>query len=932
MAVNRYDIPSRVVQRPAPFLLPSQLMFQAIAGRQQQYDSLSTALSGLDQSYAGLSARYSRDQNYLNQKNAEVDNLITSLEGQDLTRVPNLKGKILSFASDPNLLTIKQNNEYYNKMRTSVTDLQKRNEFSDANYFPIQQSIDQYNSSDALPEFFPVDTPNAYWDWEKSAVEMGKLIEPSISSSLELQDNGMVGIRENSTITFEQARDAIYAGLGKRDLDQLKADYLLAAHNQGIAPTNEGYQNYVLREVGGKAGLFEMNQSKLSNLKEISDDAKTKANNYGGLGFGDGFMFYGPVKTQAVTFAGGFTLNNPLDPQIDERISNLTTAYNANEQALKQYVSAPNTESVEVDMFNTETGQFEKKMVPKAYKSVDEKDQAIYGEEVLGLLNEQQAIKQQKYYFEHNLKEAKEAAIKETLTKLRSEGRGVEAAKLESSVTNGELDLAGFRSEVNRAMSAEVSSMTKPGNSFYMEDGNIYLKSSGSSPVIYAKPGDAAYEKIKTRAENSVKKNSYAIKMYDDILQGQLKNEFAIKTMFMKGVAFTPEDKDYQALAGALDMSPDNFIFYDDATGEQFDQFGKHVLAKEKVGFVPRLMYYNPEVKQWMIQGGVVPLDDKGNKMLLHNEKGDLFHKSFSVSIESLDRDLLMQLYGNDAAQVSETANKRTVFEEAFKNSDGTIHIPISAGNEKATLYATKAADGSVYGSYYDPNLGKYITFSDKDTNDFSNRVVLYNMAQTQYTSNMKQAVKGEVESALSYQFNRLGINSDLANSMIQEISMMVGRESGYNPSIANKAGHPAGGLFQFYADKGQDYKTMGGKKYKISDLMAMSPTEQVAVWVNDFIGPKMGKLTSWQQKYGYGAFALYNLAPRIILNDYSPETPLHKVLEGTKEDVVEWVKDNPQYMGLTPEGLRQLEANGKLIDYAYSVTVDDIRKNILNK
>ncbi|MCA9329622.1 hypothetical protein KDA11_03170, partial [Candidatus Saccharibacteria bacterium] len=278
MAVNRYDIPSRVVQRPAPFLLPSQLMFQAIAGRQQQYDSLSTALSGLDQSYAGLSARYSRDQNYLNQKNAEVDNLITSLEGQDLTRVPNLKGKILSFASDPNLLTIKQNNEYYDKMRTSVTDLQKRNEFSDANYFPIQQSIDQYNSSDALPEFFPVDTPNAYWDWEKSAVEMGKLIEPSISSSLELQDNGMVGIRENSTITFEQARDAIYAGLGKRDLDQLKADYLLAAHNQGIAPTNEGYQNYVLREVGGKAGLFEMNQSKLSNLKEISDDAKTKAN------------------------------------------------------------------------------------------------------------------------------------------------------------------------------------------------------------------------------------------------------------------------------------------------------------------------------------------------------------------------------------------------------------------------------------------------------------------------------------------------------------------------------------------------------------------------------------------------------------------------------------------------------------------------------
>lgn len=944
MSVNRYTTPTRVVQRPQPFLLPAEQMFKVLAQRQEQYDALTSALSGLDQGWAGQTARYQRDQNYLTKKRQEVNDFITSLEGQDLTRVPNLKGKILAVASDPTLSIIKQNNEYYDARKAVVDKQRQDNTYSPANDYMSTAAIEEYEAKDAAPEFFAAQSPNSYWKWGEHAEKLGEYLKPYVEQNIFTDpETGLIGVKENSGIKLKDAYEKILGGLDDNDVRQLLSEYRYAIQDRSVNESDPGFQQYLMQNVLQKANVFTYEEIKISQLRELSDTAKAKANNPG-PGLNDGFILFGGGKAQGVTYTGGFNINTPIQPQAKERIKNLDEAIKANEQLIAQYKAAPNSETTTVNIFayndKTKKWEFHEEEVPVAYVSAnDPKDLTLHGEDVINLINEQQAMKQQKYYYEKNLAQAEEEAYHTAYAQLMSEGRREEARQLRiSKYHQGDLgDMTGFASEINSEIQAELLGPDwKNPNYFYelTSEGVMRVdRKNGQKELAFSKHSNQ-YKELVSNATEEVQKKNYGLVTYNKILQDNLKKEYGIKTMFMKGLNFSPEDKDYQSLESAIDINPDGFFFYDDATGEQYDQFGKNVLSKNNVGFVPRVFYYNPWLKQWMVQGGVVPLDEKGNKLIGKFAKGDLANRTFSVAIESLDRELLQQLYGDDNAKSVEIDAKRELISEAFKNSDdGAIHIPISAGGEGATLYATQGENGTIYGSYYDPIAKKYITFSDKDINDFSNRLVQYNILQNEFNAQIKAQNQAIVQESLKYQFNKLGYDQSTSDAMIAEVMYLVGRESGFNASKRNNADGKAGGLFQFYPDKGsKTQKTINGKVYQIADIAAKSPEEQVALWVNEFIGKNMPKVAEWQQKYGYGAFALYNLAPRIILNDYSPETPLHKVLEGTKEDVVEWVKDNPQYMGLTPVGLRQLEANGKLIDYAYSVTVDDIRKNILNK
>ena len=61
----------------------------------------------------------------------------------------------------------------------------------------------------------------------------------------------------------------------------------------------------------------------------------------------------------------------------------------------------------------------------------------------------------------------------------------------------------------------------------------------------------------------------------------------------------------------------------------------------------------------------------------------------------------------------------------------------------------------------------------------------------------------------------------------VRELLSVIQKESNFDPAAVNKKSG-ATGLIQFFADKGKDYKTIGGTQYKIADIKNMSIDEQL--------------------------------------------------------------------------------------------------------
>ena len=61
----------------------------------------------------------------------------------------------------------------------------------------------------------------------------------------------------------------------------------------------------------------------------------------------------------------------------------------------------------------------------------------------------------------------------------------------------------------------------------------------------------------------------------------------------------------------------------------------------------------------------------------------------------------------------------------------------------------------------------------------------------------------------------------------VRELLNVIQKESNFDPAAVNKKSG-ATGLIQFFADKGKDYKTIGGTQYKIADIKKMPIVEQL--------------------------------------------------------------------------------------------------------
>lgn len=70
-----------------------------------------------------------------------------------------------------------------------------------------------------------------------------------------------------------------------------------------------------------------------------------------------------------------------------------------------------------------------------------------------------------------------------------------------------------------------------------------------------------------------------------------------------------------------------------------------------------------------------------------------------------------------------------------------------------------------------------------------------------------------------------------------QWLADIIAMETGgsFSPSIRNQAGSGATGLIQFYSDRGDGTKTIGGRTYRLSDLARMSRIQQLDV-VRDYL------------------------------------------------------------------------------------------------
>lgn len=125
------------------------------------------------------------------------------------------------------------------------------------------------------------------------AEKLGEYLKPYVEQNIFTDpETGLIGVKENSGIKLKDAYEKILGGLDDNDVRQLLSEYRYAIQDRSVNESDPGFQQYLMQNVLQKANVFTYEEIKISQLRELSDTAKAKANNPG-PGLNDGFILFG---------------------------------------------------------------------------------------------------------------------------------------------------------------------------------------------------------------------------------------------------------------------------------------------------------------------------------------------------------------------------------------------------------------------------------------------------------------------------------------------------------------------------------------------------------------------------------------------------------------------------------------------------------------
>ena len=882
---NRYDIPASGPSMAfQPFKMNTEILGKALLSRQQSFDTLSAGLGEAKTSFAGLTASEERDNRYLINKQKELDDFVNSLEGQDLTRVPNLQQQITAFSTDPNLKIIEYNNAQNKALQETREEYIKDEKFSPANMGPISALKSEYNSEDLPPEMVNYPTLTPEYNVREELLESGKLFKSIINSALKTRGDGTRYLETTKNLTSEDIQYRLQSSLSDKAYKQLLLNYEYGSEKE----LYEDFATYALSQIEKVVPIFRVDETTKSSIdwseSDITGDPKNEII-IGNTSYD--ISMTGAGKAFTLDYMPGINYDAPIPVQFDKIKTNKEKNLETVRTSLKDLdaVPAPGAETIPFSFFNTDTKNFEEGELYTGY--VNSKGEDVTAE-YMQLKTSEQALDSEITTMQLTREDIEKATYDEML-ELNPGAKG----RLDQ-IVSGEINLSeSYKTLYEQGLTNAVQKAYGEGATYSrMEDGTLIITrrsakegaTIGDPIKVYQK--DEKFESLMNSADNFVVKKAPLLSQYRSIYRENFKDAFTREVLTGSIALFDVGDSDYSGLVSTINNNLESLIVWDNITGRKDGgmPFMKTVSDGNLPGntgdaaayqLLPAGVGYNPLLGKWLVESNVVGLDDKGQII-----PGDKSNQAFSLDISSLHEAIMVSMYGGNAEDVDYFANRLiAAFEES--GTDRAV-IPLPVGEEFTNLTVYHNPESDTYtGTYYDPIENKYKMVTQNSLLEFSSLVSNYNIQNTKFNEETRRANQQK----LSTHIQKWGVDEET----LEEILVLVNHESHFNPRATN--GKTAG-IFQFYPD-GSDskgaYKTMKNEKgeeqkYYIDDIANKTLHQQANLWWNIYLRPFKDDIARWQAEYPgtRGAYILANAAPAFL--DYSPDSNLWDTLMELKE------------------------------------------------
>lgn len=905
MAITRY---SQAVQQPQglqPFALPFDQMYQVLANKQQGYDQASTALSQLNASFAGMTARLDPDQAYLQNKRKELDDFVGSLANQDLTKVPQLKQKILDFATDPTLSEIEYHNKLYDDIIKQRQDLAKDYKFSSDRWMPVQQSIDEYNQSGKVGKFTPPELM-PYYDYSKDKKDALKTLKPFITSEImQTPDGQFAYVNKLSTITTDEAAARILSGYSKLALDQMNSELTAGL---GRAPSQQEFNEYVVNDALGSVSGVSKNGieyyqygQEITNLTKIGDKVETaKSTKPTEVDPTKADNIYSAIVTRSAPL---YTVNewalNPdhnIEAQIQTKLNDMQVALDGKKEAFKKRFRESYGDGQTIpDYIDVETGQIATAEAQTYLDDINaQEDELTYANSIRSTI--------------------KDEAYKEIASKYNSSVLSALDGYIKDDGSSN-----AYQDAYNKAYNEVMQNGTDPANNHKPIETSLLKEMMKTNRLKkFAEDSADAYAKSKLNDDPIVKE-------YNKLIEQKLKDKFIYESTFGNAYAFNVVDPDYKALRETLlTTSLDGWKIHQNSTGTQIDNFQSSYMADNDFNYFNlQGYYYNPALKKIVGFGQLRQLKDKKDWVPNSDEtsylnwedrpkKGDkekIYNDYYTIEIDSLNNSVMKSIFGEGASAIEGTMN---YIQSSIQNDpSGMTRIPVDiydeldSGHYRTDVIVKDLKNGQYSMTYYDKTNKKYDSVV-APIDQIANALYQFNLDNYNLINQDLDKRKTTVASLIA------GTMKDYSTDLQAELLTTIGFETGADPKYkyTTKAMNPtsnAVGFIQFMPDAGQTYKTIGGVQVPMDEIAKASPSRSMQ-FVKSYIDQYKTDIQSWRERNdnAFGAVYLAVFLPSLLKYDlntklstvsdwdskYKPANPAFASAE-TIADLLYIVKNN---------------------------------------
>lgn len=867
--INRYTQPAQQSQGLSPFQLPYELLYKSLVNKQTQYDAYSDAVSTIQGKFAGMQARLESDANYLYQKNQDMKAFVDDLANKDLTKIPNLKQKILNFAIDPNLTRIEYNNKQYDDQIKLQQEQLKDNTYNPANWTEFSLARDNYNNRNTnIPDIFtaPV-SPNNY-DIDKELMDKGKLIKPSIQSYFKTSPDGTVYVSEESNLSPEQVYSKLSQYLSPQAIQQYARNY---KYETGKEPSNDlnSFNEYVGKDVFNASSLFEVNDQKINNVHYLTPEKEEKNYNAKGatLESGDGFSLIGPVKAAIYTVNKfGLDPEKDVQTQLTEKIKTLNENINNNVKNLNSNF----TKKIRTDADGYAVQVKTDKGLEFQFDYYDKN--GVIANDVANQL--QVTIDNDKNAVELISDYTKDIEDKTLL------------ATQEQFKYNDEA-----LTELNNFLTGNIKSIEQTSgykyfyNKYYNRHPIGDTKGLNKETIDMLERGRVENAKKYAKEKYASSSNKGVVGQYLEKKEQAMKDAFIYESTFGNAMALDPTDKDYQSLSQTFNSNPDQWFVYDNSTGLGVEKLKTNVM-KDDFDYVNlSSVYYNPVLKKVMAMAQLkklkpknewVPNSDESNALNWEQNNDEEANKYYSVDIETLDTNIMNTLFGENATSVDRMA--KFISSSVENSKTGYSRLPLdlysetNKGKYRSDMIIKKLDNGNYSVQYLDPDSNKWATPVVGDLNTISNALIKFGTDNNLLINQSNSSRKDNVTQLINTTFN------NYSTGFKNELLTTIGFETAgtYDHKQENLAGSGAKGYIQFMPST---LKSMGISE----DQFDSASPERQMMYVKDYLKNKTDKINNWQTNYGWGGVYLAIYYPAML--DYSPNTKIIDVYKTTKTD-----------------------------------------------